>query len=118
MSNFACPYCHWVADADNLAEEHQHSFGLVVCPGCAGYVLRQDGEWSPVNYDEVGELNRRAPGVLAQLEAQRIKILKPWVNEETLPPTLFAATMAQMVRARGWDVIRWKGAHHSEEGEA
>lgn len=103
MDEFVCPYCHTASRVD-LAPELQHPFGVVVCAGCAGYVLRQDGEWIPMTYEMTGTIARRAPALLTMMEGQRVAFVKRWVEEEELPPTVFAAVLAQLVRERGYSV--------------
>lgn len=107
MSNFDCPYCSRRASVD-LTGEESHSFGLVVCDSCAGYVAREGGEWHAVSYDQLAEIAARMPSLVEQVEAQRVELVQTWVSEEALPPTIFAAVLMQVVREKGLDVLRYK----------
>lgn len=105
---FECPYCRASKTVD-LSGEAPGRFGMAVCDDCAGYIAREGGEWYTVSYEQLAEIAKRTPGLIEQIEARRIAIVRKWVEGEVYPPTLFAAAMAQMVRERGWDCIRWKG---------
>lgn len=106
--NFTCPYCQAPGNCPNLPDEVHHTFGAVVCEACGGYVARVGGQWHALPYELLGEIHRRAPMLLAGLEAQRVKLIEAWLKHDPFPPTVFAATMTNMVRARGWGVVLWR----------
>lgn len=63
-----------------------------------------------MDHEMTGTLARECPGMLTALEAQRISIVRGWLDNDKPPPTILGWVMVQMVLTRGWDVCRYKQA--------